>query len=166
MIHTALIEGVVLYSAVLRPHRSSHPRTATTIVLLLAGVWTVIAMGFLAAGAWPILPFLGLEVVLVYVLFRINQRAGNACEAIALTPQALTVRRTDPWGKQTSVSFPPHWLQVNLEPDPARDNRLELRSHGRSLIIGSFLLPEEREQLAFALRRALGRLTAGGTVAG
>lgn len=161
-----IADGVVLYSAELRPHRSAPRRTATTIVLLVASVWVTIAFAFVAAGAWPVLPFLGLEVLLLLVLFRVNHRAGNACEAIALTAGALTVRRTDHWGKQSQVSFPPHWLQVNLEPDATRDNRLELRSHGRSLIVGSFLLPHEREQLAVALRRALGRLSAGGCVAG
>lgn len=154
-----IADGVVLYSAELRPHRSATPRTATTIVLLVAVVWAIVIATFVAAGAWPVLPFLGLELLLLLLLFQLNQRAGNACEAIALTAAALTVRRTDHWGKQSQVSFPPHWLQVNLEPDPTRDNRLELRSHGRSLIIGSFLLPEEREQLAFSLRRALRRLT-------
>lgn len=156
-----IVDGAVLYSAELRPHRSTAPRAATTIVLAVGSVWGVISLAFIAMGAWPVLPFLGLEVLLLLIFFRLNHRAGNACEAIALTPQALTVRRIDHWGKQSQVSFPPHWLQVNLEPDPSRDNRLELRSHGRSLTIGSFLLPQEREQLAFALRRALGRLTRG-----
>lgn len=154
-----IVDGAVLYSAELRPHRSTAPRTATTIVIIVGSVWAVISLAFLAMGAWPVLPFLGLEILLLLVFFRLNHRAGNACEAIALTAQALTVRRIDHWGKQSQVTFPPHWLQVNLEPDPTRDNRLELRSHGRSLIIGSFLLPHEREQLAFGLRRALGRLS-------
>jgi len=41
----------------------------------------------------------------------------------------------------------------------AHDNRLELRSRGRSLAVGAFLTPAERAELALALRRALGRLS-------
>ena len=89
----------------------------------------------------------------------INQHAGNALEAINLTRQALTVRRVDHWGKQSDFSFAPDWLQVNLEPLPGQDNRLELRTHGRSLAIASFLPAHEREELALTLRRALGRLS-------
>jgi len=153
-------DTAVLYSAVIRPHRSASQRAVRTLVILVAVVLSVIAVGFgLLAGAWPVLPFLGLELALLYGALRLNQRAGNAEEAINLTRQALTVRRTDHWGKQSSFSFPPHWLQVNLLPLPGDDNRLELRSHGRSLAIAGFLAPEEREALAATLRRALHRLT-------
>ncbi len=156
-----LTESVVYYSAVLRPHRSLKRRTTTLVVLLLAGFWFVIGLVFIAAGAWPVLPFFGLEVLLLFFFFRLNERAGNVSEAINLTRSALTVRRIDPWGQQSLFSFPPHWLQVNLEPAPGcadgLDNRLELRSHGRSLTIASFLPAHEREALAVALRRALAR---------
>ena len=158
-----LAEGVVYYSAVLRPHRSLRQRTTTIVVLVVAAFWFGIGLAFIAAGAWPVLPFLGLEVVLLFLFFRLNERAGNVSEAINLTASALTVRRIDPWGKHSLVSFPPHWLQVNLEPAPAghnSDNRLELRSHGRSVTIASFLPPHEREAVAVALRRALARLHA------
>ncbi len=156
-----LAEGVVYYSAVLRPHRSLKRRTTTRVVLVLAAVWFVIGLAFIAAGAWPVLPFFGLEVLLLLSLFRLNERAGNTCEAINLTASALTVRSIDPWGKHSLVSFQPRWLQVNLEPAPGDDsrldNRLELRSHGRSVTIASFLPPQEREAVALALRRALAR---------
>lgn len=153
-------EGAVLYSAVLRPHRSLGSRTTTRIVLAFAAFWFLVGLVFLSLGAWPVLPFLGGEILLLLLFFRLNHRAGNACETINLTPAALTVRRIDHWGQQSSVSFPPQWLQVNLEPAAGRDNRLELRSHGRSLTIASFLPAHEREELALALRRALARLHA------
>ena len=104
-------------------------------------------------------PFMGLEIALLFAALRLNNRAGNAYEAINLTRKALTVRRVDHWGNRAEFWFPPEWLQVNLEEPPSRETPLELRSHGRSLIIGAFLLPEERLQLAHALRRELDRLT-------
>jgi uncharacterized membrane protein len=153
-------ESAVLYSAVLRPHRSAGQTAARIIAGLVAAMLVVVGTGFLLAGAWPVLPFFGLEVVLLYAALRFNQRAGNACEAINLTREALTVRRLDHWGKRSDFSFPPYWLQVNLQEMPGQDNRLELRTHGRSLAIASFLLPHERRELAQTLRRALGRVSA------
>jgi uncharacterized membrane protein len=94
------------------------------------------------------------------VALRFNQRAASAFEAINLTHSTLTVHRVDHWGKQPDFSFPPYWLQVNMQEMPGQDNRLELRTHGRSLAIASFLLPHERRELALTLRRALGRMTA------
>lgn len=152
-------DSAVTYSVVLRPQRSADDRTLRTVVLAFAGVWFVAGVVFIAAGAWPVTPFLGLEVVLLYGAFRLNRRAGNAYEAINLSACALTVRRMDHWGKESDFSFPPHWLQVNIQDPPDRKSPLELRSHGTSLIIGSFLLPQERLSLAHALRRELARLT-------
>jgi uncharacterized membrane protein len=151
--------SVVVYSAVLRPHRSVGTRTIRRVVLFVFAVLFTASLAFIAAGAWPVAPFMGLEVMLLLGALRLNDRAGNAYEAINLTPTALTVRRVDHWGNRREYSFPPYWLQVNLEEPPSRQTPLELRSHGRSLIIGAFLLPEERLQLAHALRRELGRLT-------
>ena len=44
---------------------------------------------------------------------------------------------------------------LGLDAPPRRDRRLTLSSHGRCLAIGSFLTPEQRRQLARALRAAL-----------
>ncbi|SRR6266511_4126874 len=151
-------ETAVLYSAVLRPHRSAGQRVARVVAGLVAALLVIVGAGFLLAGAWPVLPFLGLEVVLLYAALRFNQRAASACEAINLTRTALTVHRVDHWGKQSDFSFPPYWLQINLQEMPGQDNRLELRTHGRSLAIASFLLPHERRELALTLRRALTRV--------
>lgn len=152
-------DSAVIYSVVLRPQRSADDRTLRTVVVACAGVWFFAGVVFIAAGAWPVTPFLGLEVVLLYGAFRLNRKAGNAYEAINLSARALTVRRMDHWGKTSDFSFPPHWLQVNIDDPPDRKSPLELRSHGTSLIIGSFLLPQERLRIARALRRELGRLT-------
>jgi len=151
-------DTTVVFSAVLRPHRSSGRRTAKLVALLAAAVTAVVGAVFALAGAWPVLPFFGGEVLLLYLALRLHERAGRACETITLTPVALTVRRVDHWGKQMQFSFPPHWLQVNVLEMPGGDNRLELRSHGRSLAIAAFLLPQERLALAETLRRELQRL--------
>ena len=151
--------GAVLYSVVLRPHRSLGVKAIRQVMLIVAFVWLVVGMVFVIAGAWPVMPFLGLEVVLLYGALMLNHRAGDVFEAINLTEKALTVRRVNPWGKQSDFSFQPDWLQVNIDDPPTPTSRLELRSHGKSLIIGSFLLPGERLELARSLRRELDRLT-------
>lgn len=149
----------VVYSATLRPHRSAGRRGLTGLCLFVAFAWGIVGMVFFLLGAWPVLPFFGIEVVLLVLALMLNLRAGRAFEAINLTPSALTVRRVDHWGKESGFSFPPHWLQVNVTELAGGDNALELRSHGRSLTIGHCIPPAERVELAFALRRALRQLT-------
>lgn len=151
-------DETVRYSVILRPHRSAGRQAARWAAGLVGIMAVPVSAALLLAGAWPVLPFLGVEVVLLYVLMRLNQRAGNALETINLTRCAVTVKRVDHWGKTLRVVFQPLWLQVNIEDLPGNGNRLELRSHGRSLIIANFLLPHERVELALALRRELSRL--------
>lgn len=153
----------VLFSLVLRPHRSAGNRTIRRVCAFVFTVLFSASLAFVAQGAWPVAPFMGLEVFLLYGALRLNQRAGNAYEAINLTMSTLTVRRVDHWGKRSDFSFQPHWLQVNLAEPPDRQTPLELRAQGRSLIIGSFLLPEERLQIAQVLRRELGRFSVART---
>lgn len=51
------------------------------VIIVLAGLWLPFAIGFELAGVWPVLPFLGLGLALLYGLLRWNLRASNAVEA-------------------------------------------------------------------------------------
>lgn len=144
-----------LFDAELRPHRSLSPRG---FVFLMAGVCAISFTGGLAfflAGAWPVIGFMGADVLLIYLAFKINYRSGRLVETLHLTPETLTVRRIWPGGRSRSWEFQPYWLQVELADPPRHDSPLVLRSHGRSLSIGSFLTKEERAEVATALRDAL-----------
>lgn len=149
------VEDGVLFSAELRPRRGVGLKAIHTLIWIVGGVSFVVGFGFWMAGAWPVFGFLGLDVGLLYLALRLHHRTGNRLEAIDLTPDALTVRLVDPWGRRRMWSFQPYWLQVNLMEAEGRGDRLELRSHGKSLVIGEFLMPEERRALARALRAAL-----------
>ena len=96
--------------------------------------------------------FLGLDVVLLYLAFRWNYRQGRRAEFIRLDGPELVVRRVEPSGRRREWRFDAHWLRVTIE---ERNHQLTLSSHGRTLVVGAFLSPEERLELAEALRAAL-----------
>lgn len=143
-----------LFDAELRPHRSLSPHG---FLLLMTGICAISFAGGLAfylAGAWPVIGFLGADVLLIYLAFKINYRSGRLVETLYMTRDILTVRRVWPGGKSRTWEFQPAWLQVELADPPRHDSPLVLRSHGRSLAIGSFLTKEERAEVAAALRAA------------
>ncbi len=148
----------MLFDATLTPHRSLSPRGFVILMAVICAVSFVAGMVFFLAGAWPVVGFLGLDVLLIYVAFRINYRHGRVFETLELTRQDLVVRRVDHWGKESRWRFQPVWLQVLIDEPPAHDSQLTLRSHGRSVTIGTFLTSDERLDLAKALRRALAKL--------
>jgi uncharacterized membrane protein len=147
----------VLYDAVLSPHRSLPPRGFAALMLVVASVSFAVGIGFVVHGAWPVTPFFGLDALLVYVAFRMSYRQGRLREELRLTEESLTVERVDPRGARRHWRFPPFWLRVILEEKDEHDSRRILTSHGRSLIVGSFLGPAERRDVAGGLKDALAR---------
>jgi len=56
---------------------------------LMCAVSFAAGLFFFLLGAWPIVGFLGLDVLLVYAAFKVNYRAATAYEAVTMTPSAL-----------------------------------------------------------------------------
>lgn len=110
---------------------------------------------FFLMGAWPVLGFMGLDVVLVYVAFRINFRALRVYETVDLTEDALTVTRVAPNGRAQSWRFNPYWVRLSIDERVGRTSELSIASHGSRLVFGSFLTDPEREDFASALKEAL-----------
>jgi len=127
--------------------------------MVLMGVLCLVSFGtgllFFMLGAWPVMGFMGLDVALVYVAFRLNFRALRLYETVDLTQDALTVTRIAPSGRSQSWSFNPYWVRLNLEPRLGRSSELSIASHGKRVVIASFLTDEEREDFASALSSAL-----------
>lgn len=143
------------FSAVLTPHRSLGPRG----FLVFMGAVGTISFGtglmFYLMGAWPVMGFMGLDVLLIYVAFRLNFRALRVYETVDLSDEALTVTRVDPKGRAQSWSFNPYWVRISLNERVGRTSELSLASHGNRLVFGSFLTDPEREDFAAALKTAL-----------
>lgn len=148
----------VVFEALLTPHRSLSPRGFVLLMSAIAGVAFVAGMAFFLMGAWPVFGFMGLEVLLVWLAFRVNYRRANAFEELRLTDERLTVRRVDHCGEEKTWRFQPYWLQVEIADPPEPDSPLSLRSHGRSLAIGGFLTAGERLELARRLEAELAKL--------
>ncbi len=151
-------DEVPLFDAVLRPNRSLGTRGFLVLMAALGGCSFVAGMAFVIAGAWPVIGFLGLDVLAVYIAFRLNYRAGRAYEAVRLTESRLSLRRVDWRGRVRQEEFQPYWLRVELDEPETHAGQVLLVSHGRQSAIGQCLSPAERADFADALRAALARL--------
>ncbi len=149
-------ESRVFFDAVLQPHRSLSHRGVMWVLAALGVPLLVLGTAFMAIGAWPVLGFCGLEFMLLCGAFAINRRDGRAYELVRLSDSGLEIRRIDPRGRvRGQWRLQPNWLRISMDDPPGHDSQLVLSSHGRSLVIGAFLTPEERLELARALRRAI-----------
>jgi uncharacterized membrane protein len=153
-----------IFSAVLTPHRSLSPVGFLIFMAVLGTLSFVTGMVFLLAGAWPVLGFCGLEVLLVYWAFRLNYRSARAYELVTVTPSELTVRKVNHYGRVREWTLNPLW--VRLKRDVHEEfglQRLFLEWQGRQLTLAGFLPPEEKESFALALSGALSEAKRGPT---
>ena len=150
--------AAVLFSTTLRPHHSANRRTINWLLGILFVAFAITGIGFSLIGAWPVMGFFGLNIALLVGAFYLNTRAGRASEVIDLTAEELTVRRIDPWGRENEWSFQTQWLHITMRAAPYGLDQLEVRSHGRTLVIGKFLSPEVRQRVCDNLRQALTNL--------
>lgn len=154
--------GPALFDAELKPHRSLSPRGFLLLMAVICAISFTAGLLFFLMGAWPVIGFMGIDVLLIYLAFKINYRSGRLVERLTLTRDRLTVSRIGPGRRSRTWEFQPYWLQVDFDEravgDERRDCPLILRSHGRSLSVGSFLTRQERGEVADALRAALTRV--------
>lgn len=153
----------VFFAARLTPHRSLGRAGFLALMLATGAVCFVGGVLFLAVGAWPVFGFFGLDLLIVYVAFRWNYADARAYEDIAVAASEIVLTKVDRRGGTQVFRFNPAW--VRLEVTRVSDEgtvAIALASHGRSVPVGAFLNPPDRESLAQALARAIGTARRGG----
>lgn len=153
-----------LYQTVLRPHRSLGPK-GFRILMIAVGLGSAFAsLPFFIMGAWPVVGFFGLDVLLLYCAFKWSYRTARAREEVTLTWFELTVRKISHWGKSSEWHFNPAWVRLHREVDDDYGlMRLAIAERQRLLDIGGFLAPVERAAFAEEFGRALGEAKRGPT---
>ena len=153
--------GANAFRAVLHPHRSLSRNGFLILMMFLGIVSFIVGVAFLMIGAWPVFGFFGLDVLAVYVAFRVNYRDGLAHEVVELTPDVLKLTRVAPTGRRQSFDFNPYWVRVRLAEWPDGRTNLSLASHGRTFEFGHLLNHDERREFARVLERALSAARSG-----
>lgn len=145
-----------IFRALLTPHRSlGRTGFAVLIGALLFG-WLATGAFFLSSGAWPVFGFFGLDVLLVYVAFRVNYRAARAREEVSVSRTVLDIRKTSPSGRCEEHRFNPFWTRFSVgRHKEIGITRMEVEAQGRRVAIGGFLNPDDRESFAAAFTGAL-----------
>lgn len=102
-------------------------------------------------GAWPIMPFAGLEMLVLYLAFRYVDRHAEDYERLALLGDRLMLEVQE-GGRLRRFDCNRHWASLIWD---AASARLALRSQGREVEIGRHLNEEERLSVARQLGRRL-----------
>jgi uncharacterized membrane protein len=160
----AATDETPIFSALITPHRSLG-RFGFHLLIGLFGLVSFIAgLVFWIAGAWPVIGFFGLDVLLLYGAFRLNYRAAGAFEEVIVTAGELRVRNVTPRGRVREWRLNPLWVRLEkIEDEDFGVTQLLLVSRGQQLPVAQFLGPREKANFAKALTAALGEARRGPT---
>jgi uncharacterized membrane protein len=115
----------------------------------IALITLVIALAFAWLGAWLILPFAGIELLVLLLAFRHVERHAQDYERLTINGDMLRIEVGEV-GRVQRLEFNRWWAQVVCERD---GSRLALRSHGsREVVFGHHLTDEHRLAVAGASR--------------
>ncbi|MET3793526.1 DUF2244 domain-containing protein [Aquamicrobium terrae] len=144
------------FQALLKPHRSLGRTGFMILIGALLAAWAVTGIIFLSHGAWPVFGFFGLDVVALYVAFRLNYRAARTREEVSVSRTELHIHKTYPSGKSEQHRFNPFWTRFAVARHAEIGiTRMAVESRDKTVAIGSFLNPDDRESFASAFSRAL-----------
>ncbi len=146
-----------LFDAILRPNRSLSNSGFRLVMSIVVGVNLVLGGFFFAIGAWPVLGFCGLDILIVWLAFKLSYRQGRLCERVRVTHDEMWVARVLPSGHETRWRLQPYWVRVHIERPVAHESQVCVTSKGKILILGAFLSPDERGDFAEVLSGVLGQ---------
>lgn len=123
------------------------PADLARVFAALAALVLAIGAGFAAAGAWLVLPFAGLEVLLLGAAFVLHARHAADYERIELQSGRLEVEVTE---ADRVTRYQLQNARVSME-----EGRVVLRDAKEEIEIGRHIGAEARAELVAELEKAL-----------
>jgi uncharacterized membrane protein len=152
----------IVFRARLSPHRSLGPKGHAILFGVIIGFTTLISIPFYLLGALPVVGFLGFDVVLLWIAFRVSNNRAKAYEELVLTHIDLLFRRMSWRGRISEWRFNPLWVKLSSEEHQEfGTQRIILAEGRRSVEMGAFLGAEEKADFVDVLRHALATARSG-----
>ena len=145
----------VHFATSLKPHRSLSAEGFRFVMMGAVAANVVIALPLFVMGAWPVFGFMGLDIFLLWWLFKRSYFDARRTETLTLTDSDLVVVRIAPDGEREELRLDSYWLKVD-----ATEERLVVTSRGNRVVIGRFLGPDERLRVAEQLKAAIAAMRA------
>ncbi len=150
-----MIAGAVYLDAVLEPPRSLSAAGLARVMFVLGSISFLFSIGFLLMGAYPVVGFLGAEVLLLWYLMKRSMRGPGPRTHLRVTAESVEVCRIDRRGREQLEALPSYFARVVHDARLHSAQALRIVAGRRYLAIGEHLSREEQLTLATRLKRAL-----------
>jgi uncharacterized membrane protein len=142
------------YTFVSKPNSSLSSESRVMLFILLSIIPILVAIGFTIMGLWVVFPFVGLELLgLAGAFYFFNSHSDDYESIVIENDQVVIQKHTRRQTKQFVLNA--IWAKVIVNHAPNGNLHLYLRSHGKSIEIGSYMDNERRSVLAKQLKEKL-----------
>ena len=132
------------------PNRSLGIAARRWALAVIAATTFAVAAGAAAIGAWPVMPFAGLEIALLALAFHVFGRHDADFERLEVGESEVRIEARDARRVTRFVAHRP-WARVEVARRGERCT-LRLAYAGRAVPLGRMLSDEGRRRLAETLR--------------
>lgn len=145
---------------VIKPNSSLSWQQVIVYFVIIAGTSLSVAVYFMLKGIWMVIPFAGVEILLLGVAFYMTARRCTIKEVIIIGTDTLYIERGR-YRVEQQYKYKTAWTKVALRPPEFRNypSKLMIGSHGKLIEIACDLCEEEKEKLAVDLRASLADAT-------
>ena len=147
-------DGIAGFSLTLKRNCSISPAGLAGVFAALALLAIAIGIAFALAGAWLVLPFAGLEALLLGVAFVLTARHATDYERIELAAGRIRVEVANA-SSTACYELDARCASLRLEKNERHGARLVLRAPRQELEIGRHLDAQARIELAAELAKRL-----------
>jgi uncharacterized membrane protein len=151
------IDACNSFKVTFKPNGALSAISKKRVIILLTVIPCAIGMAFLFLGAWPILPFVGLEIAaLAYAFYYVNKHEADY-ESISIEGDSLLIEHCVSQAvSKHEISL--YWVKVLQHELANGELHLYLQSHGKEVEVGRYLTRTQRELLANQLKQRTGTL--------
>ena len=156
MVATEFDNSSSIHRLMVRPNCSLSWRGVVRFYLWMVAVSFGIATAFAFNGAWLVLPFAGLEMLVLGAALYSVARRCNSWQLISIDADTIHISGSAA-ADLPAVTFKRAWAKIELQAGERNwyPPRLTIRSHGKVVEIGSCLNETERQRLASKLENIL-----------
>jgi uncharacterized membrane protein len=143
---------------VIQPNQSLSWRQAVRVYAAIAALVLGVGIFFALHGFWPVLPFAGLEAIVLGVAFYLCLYRSQVREVVTISTEVVTVEKGRKLREQ-HWECPRAWAHIYIERAPIAwyPSRLLVAFQGQHVEIGRFLNEMERQGLAMELQGVISR---------
>ncbi len=137
------------FRLLITPNVALSARQSRLIISGLVSYGIAAALVATALGGWPVLPFFGVELMVLGIGWSIVRRHSRDFEELRADERHVDIRLQHGHHDRT-CRFLRYWTRVDLQAAHWRGHpsRLHIGSHGRCVEIGHDLTEEDRIELA------------------